>query len=115
MIGVSARGNKRFVQISVIAGADNRRFADSALKGDGFELLVPPRRNSPRARHGLRWQIGPMGGSADGAGSSPDSLVEEEGFELLVPPQRGQPYAELPSSFFRARLHRLRSLFYLRE
>ena len=51
MIGVSARGNKRFVQISVIAGADNRRFADSALKGDGFELLVPPRRNSPWARH----------------------------------------------------------------
>ena len=28
------------------------RFArDSPLEGDGFELLVPPRRNSPRARH----------------------------------------------------------------
>ena len=24
---------------------------DSPLEGDGFELLVPPRRNSPRARH----------------------------------------------------------------
>ena len=25
--------------------------ADSLLKGDGFELLVPPRRTCPRARH----------------------------------------------------------------
>jgi len=24
---------------------------DSSLEGDGFELLVTPRRNSPRARH----------------------------------------------------------------
>ena len=29
----------------------NRKFVDSPLEGDGFELLVPPRRNSPRARH----------------------------------------------------------------
>jgi hypothetical protein len=29
-----------------------REFApDSPLEGDGFELTVPPRRNSPRARH----------------------------------------------------------------
>jgi len=29
----------------------NRKFVDSPLEGDGFELLVTPRRNSPRARH----------------------------------------------------------------
>ena len=29
----------------------NRKFVDSLLEGDGFELLVTPRRNSPRARH----------------------------------------------------------------
>jgi hypothetical protein len=29
----------------------DRKFVDSPLEGDGFELLVPPRRTSPRARH----------------------------------------------------------------
>jgi hypothetical protein len=65
--------------ISVCVMTEQRRIVTQAFS------RPPPRRNSPRARHGLRWQIGPMGGSADGAGSSPDSLVEEAGFELLVP------------------------------
>ena len=29
----------------------NRKFVDSPLEGDGFEVLVTPQRNSPRARH----------------------------------------------------------------
>jgi len=38
MIGLSARGNKRFVQISVIAGADNRRFSGALRR----HLTQPP-------------------------------------------------------------------------
>ena len=33
------------------SGSRDWKFADSLLEGDGFELLVPPRRNSVRARH----------------------------------------------------------------
>jgi hypothetical protein len=58
------------------------RFAiDSALEGDGFELLVP-RHESP-------------GFSAHGGRSLPDSPLEETGFEPEVPAREGWvPLAE---------------------
>jgi len=37
--------------------------SDSLLEGDGFELLVPPRRNSVRARFGFRARLHQLGGT----------------------------------------------------